>query len=65
MVKIIENKIKVDSNDLWLTCSNDCGLEFENGLDHFVLKLIAMEEGLEFILSNEELSLLAENLISR
>jgi hypothetical protein len=39
------------------------GLEFEDGLDHFVLKLIAMEEGPEFILSTEELKLLVDILI--
>ncbi len=41
----------------------DHGLEFENDLDYFVLKLIAMEEGPEFYLSDEELKLLADELI--
>ena len=39
------------------------GLEFENGLDYFVLKLIAMEEGPEFVLSEEELKCLADALL--
>ena len=43
----------------------DHGLEFENGLDDIVLKLIAMEEGPEFFLSNEELQLLADKLIGK
>ena len=41
----------------------DQGLVFENGLDEIVLKLIAMKEGPEFILSKEELFLLANKLI--
>jgi len=40
----------------------DHGLDFEDGLDYFVLKLVAMEEGPEFLLSKEELSLLADEL---
>ncbi|NGX47000.1 MAG: hypothetical protein K1000chlam3_00369 [Chlamydiae bacterium] len=40
----------------------DYGLEFESGLDYFVLKLVAMEEGPEFLLSKEELELLADEL---
>lgn len=39
------------------------GRFFEDGLDEEVLKLIAMEEGPEFVCSNEELLLLAEQLI--
>ena len=42
----------------------DQGLEFENGLDYIVLKLIAMEEGPEFILSKEDLLILADKLIN-
>jgi hypothetical protein len=41
----------------------DYGLDFENGLDYFVLKLIAMDEGPEFFLSKDELKLLANELI--
>ena len=41
------------------------GWELENGLDYFVLELIAMEEGPEFILSKEELQSLAETLIGK
>ena len=40
------------------------GLEFEKNLDNFVLKLIAMQEGPEFILSKEELRNLANELIN-
>lgn len=43
----------------------DHGSDFENELDFSVLKLIAMEEGPEFILSREELQLLAETLIGK
>lgn len=43
----------------------DYGLEFEHGLDYFVLKLIAMEEGPEFFLSEEELKLIAEELLGK
>lgn len=39
------------------------GLEFENGLESFVLKLISMEEGPEFFLSKEELNSLADELM--
>jgi hypothetical protein len=42
----------------------DQGLGFEDGLDYIVLKLIAMEEGPEFILSKEDLLILADKLIS-
>lgn len=41
----------------------DHGLQFECGLDYFVLKLIAMEEGKEFFLSEEKLGCLANELI--
>lgn len=41
----------------------DYGLDFEKGLDYFVLKLIAMEEGPEFFLSAEELKFIAEELL--
>ncbi len=41
------------------------GLEFENGLDYFVLKLIAMEEGPEFFLSEEELKFIADELLGK
>ena len=40
------------------------GLEFERDLDYFVLKLIAVQEGPEFILSKEELEILANELIN-
>lgn len=40
------------------------GLEFENGLDYFILKLIAMEEGPEFTLSREDLLIMTNKLIS-
>ncbi len=43
----------------------DHGLEFENGLDYFVLKLIAMEEGPEFFLSKEDLKFLSDELIKK
>ena len=43
----------------------DYGLEFENGLDYFVLKLIAMEEGPEFVLSEEELKCIADDLLGK
>jgi len=39
------------------------GLEFENGLDYLVLKLVAMEEGPEFVLAEEELRCLADKLL--
>lgn len=39
------------------------GIEFEKGLDCFVLKLIAMGEGPEFALSKEELISLADELL--
>ena len=40
----------------------DHGLDFEDGLDYFVLKLVAMEEGPEFSLSKDDLTLLANEL---
>jgi hypothetical protein len=40
------------------------GLLLEKDLDYFVLKLMAMEEGYEFILSKEELLILADKLIN-
>lgn len=43
----------------------DRGLEFEDGLDDFVLKLVAMEEGPEFVLSKEELKSIADQLLNR
>jgi hypothetical protein len=67
-----ELKIKVligsDYNEIskWaFKIYTDYGLEFENGLDYFVLKLIAMEEGPEFILSKKELKLLADELVRK
>lgn len=42
----------------------DQGLEFEKDLDYTVLKLIAMEEGAEFILSKEDLLILSDKLIN-
>jgi len=41
----------------------DHGLEFECNLDCFVLKLMAMEEGPEFLLSEEKLKLLVDELM--
>ena len=41
------------------------GLDFEDELDYFVLKLIAMEEGPEFFLSKEELMFLANELTGK
>jgi hypothetical protein len=41
----------------------DHGLEFESGLDYYVLKLVAMEEGVEFSLTRDDLILLANELI--
>jgi hypothetical protein len=52
------------SSKLAFKIYTDQGLEFENGLDYIALKLIAMEEGPEFILSKEDLLILADNLIS-
>lgn len=40
----------------------DHGLEFEDGLDFFVLKLVSMDEGPEFSLSKVELTYLANKL---
>ena len=40
----------------------DYGLNFEKGLDYFVLKLIAIEEGHEFFLSKDELLTMANQL---
>ena len=40
------------------------GLDFEDGLDYFVLKLIAMEEGPEFFLSKEKLKDIVKELFS-
>ncbi len=40
----------------------DHGIDLEDGLDCFVLKLVAMEEGPEFSLSRDELFLLAKEL---
>jgi hypothetical protein len=42
----------------------DEGLRFEDDLDYIVLKLIAMEEGPEFIFSKEDLLILANKLIN-
>ncbi len=42
----------------------DHGLNFEDGLDYFVLQLVAMEEGPEFSLSKDDLILLANELSS-
>lgn len=41
------------------------GLDFEQGLDYFVLKLMAMEEGPEFILSKQDLLNLSNILINQ
>jgi hypothetical protein len=38
----------------------DNGLEFEDGLYYFVLKIVAMEEGPEFFISKSDLIILAE-----
>jgi hypothetical protein len=43
----------------------DRGLELEKDLDYVVLKSIAMEEGAEFRLSNEDLLKLADELICK
>ena len=39
----------------------DYGLDFEKGSDYFVLKLIAIEEGPEFVLSKHELLIIANS----
>ena len=41
------------------------GLEFEVGLNEPVLKLMAMEEGPEFILTKDELQLLADSFLGK
>lgn len=41
----------------------DHGLEFEDDLEFFVLKIVAMEEGPEFFISNDDLNILSEKLI--
>jgi hypothetical protein len=55
------NKIAKWAFDLYL----EQGLNFEKDLDCIVLKLIAMEEGVEFILSNQDLLNLANELIEK
>ena len=42
----------------------DYGLDFEEGLDLIVLKLIAMEEGPEFVLSRSEIIRLSDECIA-
>ncbi len=42
---------------------NEKGLELEEGLDYFVLKLVMMEEGPDFFLSKMELQKIAKELI--
>lgn len=60
-IAIVEDPIEISR---WaFTIYRDYGLEFENGLDYFVLKIIAMEEGPEFLLSKNDLSTLADKLI--
>ena len=61
--KIIKNNDHNAISEWAFKIYTDHGLEFEDGLDYFVLKLMAMEEGPEFILAREELLLLADRLI--
>ena len=64
----LEKKLQLKPNlheiSIWIfKIYIDHGIEFEHGLDYFVLKLIAMKEGPEFFLSETELQLLIEELI--
>lgn len=66
----LELKSKLLAGDRWDEISKwafqiylDYISEFESGLGHVVLKLVAMEEGSEFLLSEEELRSLANELI--
>jgi len=54
------NEISDWAHDVYL----DYGMSFEQNFQYDVLKLVAMQEGPEFILSNEQLLSLADKLIN-
>lgn len=60
--KIVEGSNNQQISKWAFKVYTDHGLNFEDGLDYFVLKLVAMEEGTEFSLSKDDLILLANEL---
>jgi hypothetical protein len=60
--KIVEGSNSQEISKWAFKVYTDHGLNFEDGLDYFVLKLVAMEEGPEFSLSKDDLILLANEL---
>lgn len=60
--KIVERSNSQEISKWAFKVYTDHGLNFEDGLDYFVLKLVAMEEGPEFSLSKDDLILLANEL---
>jgi hypothetical protein len=64
--KKIINKSTCDEISKWaFDLYLDPSLTLENGLDDVILTLVFMEEGPEFLLTEEQLSALADNLISQ
>jgi hypothetical protein len=60
--KILQGKDYIKISKWAFQIYSEQGIELEKGLDNIVMSLIAMEKGPEFIISNEDLLILAKQL---